>query len=241
MNGIKKYRLNKLWSEINLLADGCKQIFILYLLEDYKHKEIAAYLNISESTSKSQYQYALKLTMNKFEKYLKENSNEIGKIDIDPFVWQSIENELLRKDNHKIRLYLRYAVSILILVVSAAILKYSIVNPDSKSNFSLSNYSQEYGIMEKPRSSKSDFKLLTNELEELDKQYKLYTELIGRVGYNEDLGMKVIEYFSLKLELLRKIQLEIIKVNNFEKSNNDENNIKVLHRTLVAVWKKKRW
>ncbi len=185
--------------------------------------------------------------MNKFEKYLKENSNEIGKIDIDPFVWQSIENELLRKDNHKIRLYLRYAVSILILVVSAAILKYSIVNPDSKSNFSLSNYSQEYGIMEKefqeaiyyqtnqvenqkiPRSSKSDFKLLTNELEELDKQYKLYTELIGRVGYNEDLGMKVIEYFSLKLELLRKIQLEIIKVNNFEKSNNDENNKINLH------------
>ena len=162
--------------------------------------------------------------MSKFEKYLKENSKEIGKIDIDPFAWQSIENELLRKGNHKIRLYLRYAVSILILVVSAAILKYSIVNPDSKSNFPLSNYSQEYGIMEKefqeaiyyqtnrvknqkiPRSSKSDFKLLTNGLEELDKQYKLYTELIGRVGYNEDLGMKVIEYFSLKLELLRKNQ-----------------------------------
>ena len=53
--------------------------------------------------------------------------------------------------------------------------------------------------------------------------------MIGRVGYNEDLGMKVIEYFSLKLELLRKIQLEIIKVNNFEKSNNDENNKINLH------------
>ena len=185
--------------------------------------------------------------MNKFEKYLKENSNEIGKIDIDPIVWQSIENELLRKDNHKIRLYLRYAVSMLILVISAAILKYSIGNSDSKSNFSLSNYSQEYGIMEKdfqeaiyyqtnqienqkiPRSSKSDFKILTNELEELDKQYELYTELIERVGYNEDLGMKVIEYFSLKLELLKKIQLEIIKINNFEKSNNYENNKINLH------------
>ena len=185
--------------------------------------------------------------MNKFEKYLKENSNEIGNIDIDPFAWQSIENELLRKDNHKIRLYLRYAVSILILVVSAAILKYSIVNPDSKSNFSLSHYSQEYGKMEKefqeaiyyqtnqvenqkiPRSSKSDFSLLTNELEELDKQYKLYAELIEREGYNEYLGMKVIESFSLKLELLKKIQLEIIKVNNFEKSISDENNRINLH------------
>ena len=180
--------------------------------------------------------------MNKFEEYLKENSNEIGKIDIDPIVWQSIENELLRKDNQKIRRYLRYAASIVILVASAAILRYSIVNPDSKSDFSLSNYSQEYGIMEEkfqeaiyyqtnqvenqkiPRSSKADFKLLTNELEELDKQYQLYIELIERVGYNEDLGMKIIEYFSLKLELLKKIQLEINKVNNFEKSNKDENN-----------------
>ena len=64
----KKVSFEQIMSEINLLADGCKQIFILYLLEDYKHKEIAAYLNISESTSKSQYQYALKLLQERLKK-----------------------------------------------------------------------------------------------------------------------------------------------------------------------------
>ncbi len=50
---IKKALLN--------LPDGCREIFSLYALEGYKHKEIAAALDISVSTSKSQYRYALKL------------------------------------------------------------------------------------------------------------------------------------------------------------------------------------
>jgi RNA polymerase sigma-70 factor (ECF subfamily) len=46
------------------LPNGCRQIFVLYLLENYSHKEIATLLKISESTSKSQYQYAKKLLRN---------------------------------------------------------------------------------------------------------------------------------------------------------------------------------
>jgi RNA polymerase sigma factor (sigma-70 family) len=46
------------------LPAGCKQILVLYLLENYTHKDIAALLKISESTSKSQYQYARKLLKN---------------------------------------------------------------------------------------------------------------------------------------------------------------------------------
>lgn len=46
---------------IHELPDGCRQIFTLYLLENYKHREIAKLLEISVSTSKSQYRYALKL------------------------------------------------------------------------------------------------------------------------------------------------------------------------------------
>ncbi len=41
--------------EIKNLPDGCRQVFVLYALEDFTHKEIAASLGISESTSKSQY------------------------------------------------------------------------------------------------------------------------------------------------------------------------------------------
>ena len=47
--------------EISALPDGCQQIFTLYLLDGFKHREIAELFNISESTSKSQYRYALKI------------------------------------------------------------------------------------------------------------------------------------------------------------------------------------
>jgi RNA polymerase sigma-70 factor (ECF subfamily) len=54
---------------IQELPDGCREILTLYLLEDYKHREIAELLDIKVSTSKSQYQYALKLLRINLEKY----------------------------------------------------------------------------------------------------------------------------------------------------------------------------
>lgn len=56
--------------EIDKLPTGCRQVLTLYLFEDFKHKEIAEIMNISESTSKSQYQRALKLLKERFKKYL---------------------------------------------------------------------------------------------------------------------------------------------------------------------------
>ena len=61
---IKKAMLN--------LPDGCRVIFSLYLLEGYKHKEIAEELNISISNSKSQYRYALKLLREKLSRKVYE-------------------------------------------------------------------------------------------------------------------------------------------------------------------------
>ena len=46
---------------IKTLPAKAKTVFSLYLLEGYQHKDIAKMLDISESTSKSQYQYARKL------------------------------------------------------------------------------------------------------------------------------------------------------------------------------------
>jgi RNA polymerase sigma-70 factor (ECF subfamily) len=48
-------------SEIKQLPDGCRQVFNLYVVEDYSHKEISEILKISESTSKSQYHRARQL------------------------------------------------------------------------------------------------------------------------------------------------------------------------------------
>lgn len=43
------------------LPDGCRAVFNLYVVEGYKHHEIAVMLEISEGTSKSQLAYARKL------------------------------------------------------------------------------------------------------------------------------------------------------------------------------------
>jgi RNA polymerase sigma-70 factor (ECF subfamily) len=47
--------------EIKNLPDGCREVFVLYAMEEFGHKDIARNLDISESTSKSQYQRARKL------------------------------------------------------------------------------------------------------------------------------------------------------------------------------------
>ena len=47
--------------EIKGLPDGCRQVFNLFVVEDYSHKAIAEHLGISESTSKSQYHRARQL------------------------------------------------------------------------------------------------------------------------------------------------------------------------------------
>lgn len=55
----------KIKTAIQELPEGSRQVFSLFLLENYKHKEIAEMLEISISTSKSQYRYALKLLKKK--------------------------------------------------------------------------------------------------------------------------------------------------------------------------------
>jgi RNA polymerase sigma factor (sigma-70 family) len=52
------YDTGKIFRGIELLPDGYRVIFTLYLLEGYDHTEISQILGISESTSKSQYSRA---------------------------------------------------------------------------------------------------------------------------------------------------------------------------------------
>lgn len=53
--------LARIHEAIKKLPDGCREIFVLYALEDFQHKQIAAQLGITEGTSKSQYHRARKL------------------------------------------------------------------------------------------------------------------------------------------------------------------------------------
>lgn len=53
-----KYDVNTIKNCIRELPDGYRTVFLLFLFEKYTHKEIAESLNISEGTSKSQYNRA---------------------------------------------------------------------------------------------------------------------------------------------------------------------------------------
>jgi len=62
--------VEKIKTAVQLLPDGYRVVFSLYLLEGYDHKEIADILEITESTSKSQYNRAKK----KLREILKEEA-----------------------------------------------------------------------------------------------------------------------------------------------------------------------
>lgn len=56
----QKLEAKEILKKIQMMPEGYKQIFNLYAIEGYKHIEIAKLLQISESTSKSQYAKAKK-------------------------------------------------------------------------------------------------------------------------------------------------------------------------------------
>ncbi len=61
----------KILEFIQALSDGYRLVFNLYVFEDKSHKEIAQILNISESTSKSQYFRAKKQLQKHINEYRK--------------------------------------------------------------------------------------------------------------------------------------------------------------------------
>lgn len=69
-NWAEEITMQEINIEIQKLPDGCRIIFNLFLLENYSHKQIADMLEISESTSKSQYHRAKQLLREQFKRKL---------------------------------------------------------------------------------------------------------------------------------------------------------------------------
>jgi RNA polymerase sigma-70 factor (ECF subfamily) len=68
------FSVNDIQSLIDSLPDGYKMVFNLYIIEGYKHQEIAKMLGINEGTSKSQLSHARKMLQEQINK-LKNYSN----------------------------------------------------------------------------------------------------------------------------------------------------------------------
>jgi RNA polymerase sigma-70 factor (ECF subfamily) len=62
------FHLDELINMVQTLPDGCRVVFNLFAIEGYGHQEIAKMLEISEGTSKSQYNRAKGLLRAKLER-----------------------------------------------------------------------------------------------------------------------------------------------------------------------------
>lgn len=65
---LSEFHLSDLLAMIQGLPDGCRVVFNLFAIEGYSHKEIGAMLDISEGTSKSQFNRAKTLLRARIEK-----------------------------------------------------------------------------------------------------------------------------------------------------------------------------
>jgi RNA polymerase sigma-70 factor (ECF subfamily) len=74
INVVDSISHKELIARINELPDGYRIIFNMYVIEGYKHHEIADLLGISESTSKTQLMKARKVLMKKLGKNIYEKT-----------------------------------------------------------------------------------------------------------------------------------------------------------------------
>ncbi len=63
---------------IDGLPTGYRTVFVLYAIEGYKHREIAALLKISENTSKSQLSKARRMLQERIEEQKRKDHGAIG-------------------------------------------------------------------------------------------------------------------------------------------------------------------
>jgi len=68
ISAIEKLQTQDILNQVAKLPDGARVVFNLYALEGYTHREIADKLEITEGTSKSQYNRARKLLMEMLNK-----------------------------------------------------------------------------------------------------------------------------------------------------------------------------
>ena len=67
---LKEIGFEQIQKEIKNLPQGCREVFNLYVLEDFTHQDIADNLGISVSTSKTQYHRARQLLKERLLKQL---------------------------------------------------------------------------------------------------------------------------------------------------------------------------
>ena len=169
--------------------------------------------------------------MNDFEKYIQENIKQLEPQSINPQVWLTIENQVLQAKNKRKTLYLKIVSIAAVFLLGLFLFKGSIFQGATNSEkellvkYGLGKYNFTHQVNMKkqalskamiPTTTQEDFKVLLQQLEFLDGQYKDYLKYIEQNGYQQFIGNQILNYYQSKIELLDKIQKEIEKINYYE-------------------------
>ncbi len=169
--------------------------------------------------------------MDPFEKFLKNNKEVLDDDQINPEIWLSIENKMLKKRNKSMKIVMRRALSAAAILVLGFLAYQFLWNAQETPEDLLASYgidhrsyaselevkTQLIAAASIPISKKEDFDLLLGQLKFLDQQYEAYLESVKKNGYHEGLGKQIIDFYKTKIELLDKIQQEIETINYYEK------------------------
>ena len=178
--------------------------------------------------------------MNAWEKYLRENKEELDQLELKPEIWLNIENQVLKEKAAKSRRLLQWvslAACVGILLSIALIFQFGQQNDPlqqlANSGIDSEQYLKEMAIKTQqlsnaqvPVDHKADFELLIQQLRSLDEQYESYLDELEENGYQELLANRIISYYKTKIQLLDRIQEEIETVEYYEKKF-DKNSPKV--------------
>lgn len=169
--------------------------------------------------------------MSNFEKYIRDNRKQLEPTEVNPKIWLSIENEILRTKEKRKTIYLKIVSAAAIIIFGLFISTFGLFRSDSNleqdllSKYDLEKYNFPEQVNGKkaslakamiPSSRQEDFKILIQQLEFLDEQYHDYLTYIQKNGYQEFIGNQILNYYKSKIELLDKIQEEIEKINYYE-------------------------
>lgn len=169
--------------------------------------------------------------MNDFEKYIQQHKKQLEIDEVNPEIWWSMENELLRQKNRKNKLYIRWmaaAAAVLVGIIALGVL-YSGAQQSTDQQI-LAQYGLDQqklpqqvalrkAVLAKakiPLDRKADFDLLLTQLEFLDAQYHDYLQYVEQHGYQDFIGQQILHYYKTKIELLDKIQYEIKKIDDYD-------------------------
>ncbi len=169
--------------------------------------------------------------MNEFEKYIRDNKNQLEPDKMDPKVWMSIENKMLKSNNRRKLFYWR-TIAATALLLLGSYFAYNTVwenENDIEANLIAQFDLQEHKFTQKvnslnenlsnasvPENNLEDFEMLLQQLKFLDKQFEEYMVFVDQNGYQEFIKNQIVNHYKTKINLLEKIQKEVEKINYYE-------------------------